>query len=109
MDAKQTQQQEVNRLLGEPITLTIGGHRYKVKEPTLGVLDLMSREWLKLPDIEFKDDMSNIEALAIAKKAIAEHSHTPFEKVWNDSDRNYWMTAEEAKEYGMIDKILTRK
>ena len=40
---------------------------------------------------------------------IAEHSHTPFEKVWNDSDRNYWMTAEEAKEYGMIDKILTRK
>jgi hypothetical protein len=76
MDAKQTQQQEVNRLLGEPITLTIGGHRYKVKEPTLGVLDLMSREWLKLPDIEFKDDMSNIEALAIAKKAIAEHSHT---------------------------------
>ncbi|MBQ6162826.1 MAG: ATP-dependent Clp endopeptidase proteolytic subunit ClpP [Prevotella sp.] len=40
---------------------------------------------------------------------IAEHSHTPFEKVWNDSDRNYWMTAEEAKEYGMIDQILTRK
>lgn len=73
---KQTQQQEVNRLLGEPITLTIGGKRYKVKEPTLGVLDLMSREWLKLPDIEFKDDMSNIEAMAIAKRAIAEHSHT---------------------------------
>ena len=40
---------------------------------------------------------------------IAEHSHTPFEKGWNDSDRNYWMTAEEAKEYGMIDQILTRK
>jgi len=40
---------------------------------------------------------------------IAEHSHTPFEKVWADSDRNYWMTAEEAKEYGMIDNILKRK
>ena len=40
---------------------------------------------------------------------IAEHSHTPFEKVWNDSDRNYWMTAEEAREYGMIDQVLTRK
>ena len=40
---------------------------------------------------------------------IAEHSHTPFEKVWNDSDRNYWMTAEDAKQYGMIDQILTRK
>ena len=40
---------------------------------------------------------------------IAEHSHTPFEKVWNDSDRNEWMTAEEAKEDGRIDQILTRK
>ena len=40
---------------------------------------------------------------------IANHSHTDYEKVWNDSDRNYWMTAEEAREYGMIDQVLTRK
>ena len=40
---------------------------------------------------------------------IAEHSHTDFDKVWADSDRNYWMTAEEAREYGMIDQVLTRK
>ena len=40
---------------------------------------------------------------------IAEHSHTPFEKVWADSDRDYWMTAEEAKAYGMIDDVLARK
>ena len=40
---------------------------------------------------------------------ISNHSHTPFDKVWNDSDRNYWMTAEEAKEYGMIDSILVKK
>ena len=40
---------------------------------------------------------------------ISEHSHTPFDKVWQDSDRNYWMTAEEAKEYGMIDTVLKRK
>ena len=40
---------------------------------------------------------------------ISEHSHTPYEKVWNDSDRNYWMTADEAKEYGMIDAVLKRK
>ena len=39
---------------------------------------------------------------------IADHSHTDFEKVWQDSDRDYWMTAEEAKEYGMIDKVLTK-
>lgn len=40
---------------------------------------------------------------------IANHSHTDFDKVWADSDRDYWMTAEEAKDYGMIDKIMARK
>ena len=40
---------------------------------------------------------------------IAEHSHTDFDKVWADSDRDYWMTAQEAKEYGMIDDVLVRK
>ena len=40
---------------------------------------------------------------------ISNHSHQTYDKVWQDSDRNYWMTAEEAKEYGMIDTVLTRK
>ncbi|MBQ4229187.1 MAG: ATP-dependent Clp endopeptidase proteolytic subunit ClpP [Bacteroidaceae bacterium] len=40
---------------------------------------------------------------------IAEHSHTDFDKVWADSDRDYWMTAQEALEYGMIDRVMTRK
>ncbi len=40
---------------------------------------------------------------------IANHSHTDYDKVWADSDRDYWMTAEEAKEYGMIDNILQKK
>ncbi len=40
---------------------------------------------------------------------ISHHSHTPYEKVHTDSDRDYWMTAHEAKEYGMIDEILLRK
>ena len=37
---------------------------------------------------------------------IADHSHTEFDKVWADSDRDYWMTALEALDYGMIDKIF---
>ncbi|MBQ3121583.1 MAG: ATP-dependent Clp protease proteolytic subunit, partial [Bacteroidaceae bacterium] len=40
---------------------------------------------------------------------IADHSHQSYEKVWADSDRDYWMTAEEAREYGMIDRVLARK
>jgi ATP-dependent Clp protease protease subunit len=40
---------------------------------------------------------------------IAHHSKQPFEKVEKDSDRDYWMKADEAKEYGMIDEVLVRK
>ncbi|MDE6073012.1 MAG: ATP-dependent Clp endopeptidase proteolytic subunit ClpP [Muribaculaceae bacterium] len=39
---------------------------------------------------------------------IASHSGQPFEKVERDSDRDYWMTAQEAKEYGMIDDVLIK-
>ena len=39
---------------------------------------------------------------------IADHSGQPFEKVERDSDRDYWMTAQEAKDYGMIDQVLTK-
>jgi ATP-dependent Clp protease protease subunit len=40
---------------------------------------------------------------------IAHHSGQPFDKVEADSDRDYWMTAEEAKAYGMVDEILLGK
>jgi ATP-dependent Clp protease protease subunit len=39
---------------------------------------------------------------------IALHSENPYEKVEADSDRDYWMIAAEAKEYGMIDEVLIR-
>ena len=39
---------------------------------------------------------------------IADHSGQPFEKVERDSDRDYWMTAQDAKDYGMIDQVLTK-
>ena len=59
-------------------------------------------------DIEIESNLiltSNTEIYTI----ISEHSHTPYDKVYADSDRNYWMTAEEAKAYGMIDNVLIRK
>ena len=40
---------------------------------------------------------------------IADHSGQPFERVEKDSDRDYWMTADEAKDYGMIDKVLIKE
>lgn len=39
---------------------------------------------------------------------IAKHSNQEYEKVWADSDRDYWMIADEAKAYGMIDEVLER-
>ena len=40
---------------------------------------------------------------------IAKHSKTDFKKVEKDSDRDYWMSAQEAKDYGMIDEVLEKK
>ena len=39
---------------------------------------------------------------------IAIHSGQKYDKVWDDSDRDYWMTADEAKKYGMIDEVLLK-
>ncbi|MCM1078304.1 MAG: ATP-dependent Clp endopeptidase proteolytic subunit ClpP [Bacteroidales bacterium] len=75
--------------------------RVMIHQPLGGVqgqasdIEIEAREIMK-----FKKELYTI---------IANHSHTDYEKVWADSDRNYWMTAEEAKEYGMIDNVHTRK
>jgi len=58
-------------------------------------IEITAREILKL-----KDELYQI---------ISKHSGQTMEKVHADSDRDYWMKAEEAKAYGMIDEILIRK
>jgi ATP-dependent Clp protease protease subunit len=40
---------------------------------------------------------------------LAHHSGQPYDRIEKDSDRDYWMTAEEAKEYGMIDEVLGQR
>ena len=40
-------------------------------------------------------------------RLMAEHTGQPVEKVEADTERDNWMTAEEAKEYGLIDEIIT--
>ena len=75
--------------------------RVMIHQPLGGVQGQASDIEIEAKEImKFKKELYTI---------ISDHSHTPFEKVWNDSDRNYWMTAEEAKEYGMIDQVLARK
>lgn len=72
-----------------------------IHQPLGGVQGQASDIEIEAKEIQkFKKELYNI---------ISEHSHTPFDKVWQDSDRNYWMTADEAKEYGMIDMVLKNK
>jgi ATP-dependent Clp protease protease subunit len=58
-------------------------------------IEITSREILKL-----KQELYTI---------ISDHSGQPYDKVYADSDRDYWMTAAEAKDYGMIDRVLVRE
>ena len=75
--------------------------RVMIHQPLGGVQGQASDIEIEAKEImKFKKELYTI---------ISNHSHTPFEKVWTDSDRNYWMTAEEAKEYGMIDSVLVKK
>ena len=75
--------------------------RVMIHQPLGGVQGQASDIEIEAREIQkFKKELYTI---------ISTHSHQPIEKVWKDSDRNYWMTAEEAKEYGMIDEVLTRK
>lgn len=75
--------------------------RVMIHQPLGGVQGQASDIEIEAREIQkYKKELYNI---------IATHSHQPFDKVWNDSDRNYWMTADEAKEYGMIDQVLKRK
>lgn len=75
--------------------------RVMIHQPLGGVQGQASDIEIEAREIQkFKKELYTI---------ISDHSHTPFDKVWADSDRNYWMTAQEAKEYGMIDSVMTRK
>jgi len=58
-------------------------------------IEIAAKEVLKI-----KDELYTI---------IANHSGQAFDKVYQDSDRDYWMKAGQAKEYGMIDEILVRE
>ena len=75
--------------------------RVMIHQPLGGVQGQASDIEIEAREIQkFKKELYTI---------IANHSHQDYDKVWKDSGRNYWMTANEAKEYGMIDQVLERK
>jgi ATP-dependent Clp protease protease subunit len=57
-------------------------------------IEIAAKEVLKI-----KDELYHI---------ISAHTGQKFDRVYEDSDRDYWMKADEAKKYGMIDEVLER-
>jgi len=58
-------------------------------------IDIHAKEILKM-----RDTLNNI---------LFEHTGQPIEKVRKDTERDYFMTSEEAKEYGIVDKVITTR
>jgi ATP-dependent Clp protease protease subunit len=75
--------------------------RVMIHQPLGGIqgqasdIEITAREILKL-----KDELYQI---------ISDHSGQTMDKIRQDADRDYWMTAKEALEYGMIDKVYSKK
>lgn len=75
--------------------------RVMIHQPLGGIqgqasdIEITAREILKL-----KDELYQI---------ISDHSGQAMEKIRQDADRDYWMKAQEALEYGMIDKVYSKK
>ena len=74
--------------------------RVMIHQPLGGARGQASDILIEAQEIEkTRDELYNI---------IASHSGQPFDKVFKDADRDYWMSADEALKYGMIDSILTK-
>lgn len=75
--------------------------RIMIHQPMSGTQGQVSDMEITIKEtIKLRDELYTI---------ISNHSGQPFDKIQKDSDRDYWMKADEAKTYGMIDEVLARK
>ena len=74
--------------------------RVMIHQPSSGTSGVVTDMEITLKEVlRIKEELYQI---------ISKHSGQSFEKVYNDSERDYWMIAQEAKEYGIIDEVLIR-
>ena len=74
--------------------------RVMIHQPLGGVTGQASDIIIEAEEIrKCRDELCNI---------LAEHTKQPFDKVFQDMDRNHWFTAQEAIDYGLVDKILSK-
>jgi len=82
------------------------GKRYALPNATVHMHQVMSGVQGQASDIEIHAREA-LRQQDTVRKIIAVQTNQPYEKVARDSDRDYYLTAEEAKEYGLIDDVLT--
>ena len=74
--------------------------RVMIHQPLGGVTGQASDIIIEAEEIKkCRDELCNI---------LAEHTKQPFDKVFQDMDRDHWFTAQEAIDYGLVDKILSK-
>ena len=74
--------------------------RVMIHQPLGGVTGQASDIIIEAEEIrKCRDELCNI---------LAEHTKQPFDKVFQDMDRDHWFTAQEAVDYGLVDKILSK-
>lgn len=56
-------------------------------------------------EIEYKEIQKCKEELY---KILSENTGQPYDKIWNDADRDFWLNAQESLDYGLVDKIITK-
>lgn len=75
--------------------------RFLLHQPLGGVSGQASEIEIEYKEIQkYKEMLYNI---------LAENTGQPYDKIWKDADRDFWLNAEESLEYGLVDNIITKK
>ena len=75
--------------------------RYLLHQPLGGVRGQASEIEIEYKEIQkYKEMLYNI---------LSENTGQTYEKIWKDADRDFWLNAQESLDYGLIDKIITKK
>ena len=69
-------------------------------------------EDIKQSVAKFYKDTERIEKIKMKEdlyKILSDNTGQPYEKIWHDADRDFWLNAQESLDYGLVDSIITKK
>ncbi len=81
------------------------GKRYALPNSTIHMHQVLSGTQGQASDIEIHA-RETLRLQDKLRQVISHHTGQPFDKIARDTDRDFWMTAEQAADYGLVDKVL---